>query len=352
MSDDSLRPIIIKKKKAGHHGHHGGAWKIAYADFVTAMMAFFLLMWLLGSTTKAERRGIAEYFEQPLKIALLGGEGSGDATSLIEGGGLDLSSNEGQENHSEVDDNPNKTIGDPEPGTPPNCEAEVRSQAQVVAEQLEAASLEDLKAELQTLIEDSPALSVFKDQILLDITREGLRIQIVDAQNRPMFASGSKQMQPYTRDILHSIGKVLNDVPNSVSLSGHTDARAYVGGALGYTNWELSADRANSSRRELIAGGMDANKILRVIGLGAAAPFHPDDPLDAVNRRISIIVMRKQAEAEIRTMGQLKLDAAGTLSADVPGEELGPVHEAATAAAAHAGDERAAQHAPAAKAAH
>lgn len=277
MSDDSQRPIIIKRKKAGHGGAHGGAWKIAYADFVTAMMAFFLLMWLLGSTTKATLEGIAEYFKNPMKVSNRGGEGAGDATSVIRGGGLDLSRSTGQVRKGASQAKKTTTI------------AEAKTQQ-------EKAKLEDLKDKLQKMVENDKKLSQFQKQILIDITSEGLRIQIVDEKNRPMFDIGKDQLKPYTKEILHEIGKVLNEVPNRISLTGHTDATPYYGGERGYSNWELSADRANSSRRELIAGGMEEAKILRVVGLASAVPFDRSDLTNPINRRISIIVLNKRTE--------------------------------------------------------
>jgi len=279
MSDDSQRPIIIKRKKAGHGGAHGGAWKIAYADFVTAMMAFFLLMWLLGSTTKATLEGISEYFKNPMKVSNRGGEGAGDATSVIRGGGLDLNRSTGQVRKTASQSQAKKTT----------------SIAEAKAQQ-EKAKLQDLKEKLQKMVESDKKLSQFQKQILIDITSEGLRIQIVDEKNRPMFDIGRDQLKPYTKEILHEIGKVLNEVPNRISLTGHTDATPYYGGEKGYSNWELSADRANSSRRELISGGMEEAKILRVVGLAAAVPFDKDDLLNPINRRISIIVLNKRTE--------------------------------------------------------
>jgi chemotaxis protein MotB len=294
MSDDSQRPIIVKRVKKAAHGHHGGAWKIAYADFVTAMMAFFLLMWLLGSTTKAQREGIAEYFKAPLKISMSGGSGAGDASSVIKGGGIDLSRKTGQ---VEKTDTPQKkkTV---------NLEA-----ARAEQERLERQRLESLKAKLEQLIESNALLKQFKRQLLIDITSEGLRIQIVDEQNRPMFNAGSAVMQPYARQILAEIAKVLNDVPNTISLSGHTDATPYSGGERGYSNWELSADRANAARRELVAGGIAEGKILRVVGLASAVPFDKDNPYNPINRRISIIVMNKRTEEAVRSDGG-KLEVA------------------------------------------
>ena len=287
MSDDPQRPIIVKKivKKGAHHG---GAWKIAYADFVTAMMAFFLLMWLLGSTTKGDLKGIAEYFQTPLKVALAGGSGSGDSSSVIQGGGKDLTRRTGQVNKGDVEAE-KKTI---------NLKA-----AEAELERLEVERLKVLKRKLERAIDSSPTLQQFKKQMLLDITTEGLRIQIVDELNRPMFEKASAELQPYTKQILHEIGRSLNEVPNKISLSGHTDATPYVNGDRGYSNWELSSDRAGASRRELIAGGMDETKVLRVVGLSSAVLFDKAGPFDPVNRRISIIVMNKKAEESVTRDG-------------------------------------------------
>jgi chemotaxis protein MotB len=285
MADDSQRPIVIKRIKKISGGAHGGAWKIAYADFVTAMMAFFLLMWLLGSTSKAKLEGIAQYFQSPLKIALAGGEGSGDSSSIIKGGGTDLTRSVGQVKNGEVEGK--KTI---------NLDA---SRAKKQMEQQESVRLQDIKSKLDKAVASNPKMSQFKKQMKIDITSDGLRIQIIDDKNRPMFDSGGAVMKYYTRDILREIGKTLNEVPNRISLSGHTDAVPYAGGDAGYSNWELSADRANASRRELVAGGLEDGKVLRVVGLGSAIPFDKDDPNAPVNRRISIIVMNKKAEEAI-----------------------------------------------------
>lgn len=305
MSDDSQRPIVIKKIKKGGHGHHGGAWKIAYADFVTAMMAFFLLMWLLGSTAKGDMEGIAEYFKTPLKVALQGGSGSGDASSVIKGGGTDITRKAGQVKKAEDPAIRKRAI---------NLEA---AKAELVRK--EKIKLEDLKGRLEKTIDSNPLLKQFKKQLMLDITKEGLRIQIVDDQNRPMFDSGGAHLKPYTLVILREIGKVLNEVDNRISLSGHTDATPYSGGDKGYSNWELSADRANASRRELVAGGMEDGKMLRVVGLSSAVPFDQANPASPVNRRISIIVMNREAEEAITKADKPELeiaskeDVAGTL---------------------------------------
>jgi chemotaxis protein MotB len=281
MSDEQ-RPIVIKRIKKFAAGAHGGAWKIAYADFVTAMMAFFLLMWLLGSTTKAQMEGIAEYFKTPLKVALSGGSGAGEATSILKGGGQDLTRKVGEVKKGE-DDSRKHTA----------------EQAKA-----EANRLMSMKEKLEKMIEQNAQLQQFKSQLKLDITDEGLRIQIVDDKNRPMFDSGGAAMKGYTREILRAIGQTLNELPNRISLSGHTDAVQYASGDRFYSNWELSADRANASRRELVAGGLEDGKVLRVVGLGAAVPFVKEDPNAPANRRISIIVMNKRAEDAIMKEGQ------------------------------------------------
>jgi chemotaxis protein MotB len=299
MADEGLRPIIVKRVKKGGGGHHGGAWKIAYADFVTAMMAFFLLMWLLGSTTKGDLQGIAEYFKTPLKVAMSGGSGSGDSSSVVQGGGTDLTRKDGQV----------KKGDDPLMKKTYNLQAAHLKEAEAQLEKMELARLRTLKEKIEQAIDARAALRQFRNQLLIDITTEGLRIQIVDEQNRPMFALAKAELQPYTRDILLEIGHALNDVPNKISLSGHTDATPYANGEKGYSNWELSADRANASRRVLVTGGMDESKVLRVVGLASAVPFDKQNPFNPINRRISIIVMNKKAE-ETATREDGTLDVA------------------------------------------
>ncbi len=290
MSDESQQPIVVKRIRKGGGGHHGGAWKIAYADFVTAMMAFFLLMWLLGSTAKGDLEGIAEYFATPLKVALQGGVGSGDASSVIKGGGIDLTRTSGQVKKGEVQAE-KKTI---------NLQALKAEQ-----ERREREKLGELKQKIERAIEASPSLQQYRKQLLLDITNEGLRIQIVDEQNRPMFDLSSAELKPYMRDILREIGRALNEVDNRISLSGHTDAKPFAGGDRGVGNWELSASRANASRRELIAGGMAESKVIRVVGQASTVLFDPADPFNPQNRRIGIVVLNKKTEEAILRDGKL-----------------------------------------------
>jgi chemotaxis protein MotB len=297
--------IVIKRIKKGGHAGHGAAWKIAYADFVTAMMAFFLLMWLLGSTTQGDLKGIQDYFNSPLKVALSGGSGAGDATSVIQGGGPSLTQSAGQVKNGNNDDNRRA----------PHKRAELERQ--------ERDRMQKLKARLDAAILGNAKLAEFKHQIRVEITPDGLRIQIVDDFNRPMFDLGSAQVKPYMRDILQEIGKVLNEVDNRVALSGHTDSARYALGERGYSNWELSADRANASRRELISGGMEVGKIVRVVGLADSNLLVKDDPKSPLNRRISIIVLNKIAEDRLqRAGGELEAGTAAEVEGAVtPADE-------------------------------
>ncbi len=281
MADDAQRPIIVRRKKRKAAGAHGGAWKIAYADFVTAMMAFFLLMWLLGSTAKGDLNGISDYFRTPLKVAMQGGSGSGDSNSIIKGGGQDLARADGQ--IKKGDQAVAKT-------------AVAMKAAQAEAQRVDMLKLNELKHRIETAIDRNPTLRQHRSQLLLDITSEGLRVQIIDEKNRPMFAVGKAELQTYARDILVEIGKTLNGVDNKVSLAGHTDATPFASGERGYSNWELSADRANASRRALIVGGMEEMRIVRVVGMASAAPLNQADPENAMNRRISLIVMNRDTQ--------------------------------------------------------
>jgi chemotaxis protein MotB len=290
MADDSQRPIVVRRRKKKGHQHHGGQWKIAYADFVTAMMAFFLLMWLLGSTARGDLNGIAEYFQTPLKVALQGGSGSGDSSHIIKGGGKDLSRSTGQQARTD----------EPSPRTSislrPGQAEEARADRQ---------RLTELKQRIETAIEKDGILRQFRNQLLLDITADGLRVQVIDAQNRPMFAIGRAELQPYARDLLLELGRMLKEVQNKVSLSGHTDATPYASGERSYSNWELSADRANASRRALIAGGLDEKQIVRVVGMASVVPLDRNDPTNAMNRRISLIVMNRDAQQVVERDGSV-----------------------------------------------
>ena len=294
MADKKTATIVVKRIKKVSGGAHGGAWKIAYADFVTAMMAFFLLMWLLGSVDGDKLKGISEYFQSPLKTSLLGGPSSGASNIMLEGGGRDLMQ-QGMRS-----------------GNGPSPARQAKSSGQDESrEQVEGRKMQEMKKKLETLIEASPKLKPFKKQLLLDVSSEGLRVQIVDEQNRPMFALASPALQPYAQDILREIAPVLNSMPNRISLAGHTDATPYAGGGKSYSNWELSADRANAARRVLVGGGLDEGRLIRVIGLASAVLLEPDAPLNPINRRISIILLNKRAEDAAINEGRLKTITLG-----------------------------------------
>ena len=288
MAEKKLQPIIIKRIKKSGHAVHGGAWKIAYADFVTAMMAFFLLMWLLGSTAKGELQGIAAYFSSPLKVAMTGGDGAGNSSSVIPGGGNDLTKVHGQVRRSDNETEKERRMS--------------IDTARAERARQDAARIKALQSKIDAMITENPRLNEYKSQIRIDVTPDGLQIQIVDNQNRPMFDSGSALVKPYMRDILREIGAALGGVENRISLAGHTDSAPYGNSDRGYSNWELSADRANASRRELVSAGMPDAKLGRVVGLAASDLLEPDNPRAPANRRITITVLTR--EAEERLMGK------------------------------------------------
>jgi chemotaxis protein MotB len=307
------RPIlIVKRVKKARSAHHGGAWKVAYADFVTAMMAFFMVMWLIAAVSKEQRAAIFDYFKNP---SMTQGKSPRASQSQIGPGGASTSV---INLRGALDARKSSTPISTGLGTPrdtpnaadqsaPNVET-----AKKIAEQADRNKLESLLAQLREAIDHSQALKPFKDQLLLDITPEGLRIQIVDSQNRPMFDLGSAKLKDYTATILHELAPYLNSVPNRISLSGHTDTTAYLAGA-GYTNWDLSADRANAARRALEGGGLQTEKVSRVVGLSSSVLFDKDNSRNPINRRISIIVMTREADASA-----LKTDAPAVAPAGAP----------------------------------
>lgn len=294
-----LQPIIVKRvRKGGHVAHHGGAWKIAYADFVTAMMAFFLLMWLLGSTSQGDLKGIADYFQSPLKVALSGGSGSGDSSSVIKGGGTVLTRTNGAVARGEV-------------------KSESRSfNLQALRAEVEAADMRrmrEMQSRVELAIQANPTIAALRQQMRMDVTPDGLRIQIVDDQGRPMFDAGSARVKDYMRELLGSIGRLVDEADGRVVLSGHTDASPYGGGERGYSNWELSADRANASRRELLAGGLREDRVVRVLGLGSSVPYDAADPLSPLNRRITVLVLGELGGERWRAGSEVPISEAQAL---------------------------------------
>jgi chemotaxis protein MotB len=273
VNEINTAPIVVKKIKKGGHAHHGGSWKVAYADFVTAMMALFLLLWILETTTMEQRKAISDFFQNPSVIVGPGGA----STAIIDlGGALDAPRGEGGK------------ITSRNPQQKP-------SQEEIMEDTTEVKKFDELKLILEETIDSNPVLKEFKDQILIDITPEGLRLQIIDQDRRPMFDSGSAKLKPYSKEVLHELAKVIDELPNPISITGHTDASRVYKQDGRFTNWELSSERANAARYELIEGGYSRKKIARVVGLADSAPLDKKDPMSPVNRRISIIVLNKKA---------------------------------------------------------
>jgi chemotaxis protein MotB len=300
MEKGATQPIIIKKKKGHGHGHHGGSWKVALADFMTAMMAFFLLMWLLGGTSDEEKQAIAGYFQDPSSPYIVG-EG---------GANLGVINQEQSVPESKTDDSDDTQSSQHE-------DIATEAELQKEIERLEKEQLEELKKKLEDEI--NALDSVFqqiKDQILIDFTALGLRIQIVDKDQRPMFDVGSANLKPYSVDVLHALAPIINKVQNKISITGHTDATPYGAGAT-YTNWELSSDRANAARRALLAGGYLEAKVATVQGMGSVAPLLADKPAEPINRRIAIIVLKKAVADALGNGGGLDgVQLINSVSAD------------------------------------
>ena len=284
MAKSDAPIIVIKRVKKGGHGHHGGAWKIAYADFVTAMMAFFLLMWVLGSTTAGDLAGISAYFQNPLRVSLSGGQGSGDATRIIKGGGDNISKTVGEESRADADTE-QRRISD-------------SSVTDVENARKDKTKNEQVKEDIQKKIEADAELKNAKGQVFMDITSEGLRIQVVDEKGKPLFSSGGTVPSVSARRLLRIIGKSIQMAPGPIRIEGHSDGAKFGNGETGYTNWELSTDRANVARRELIAGGLESALVVQVIGFANTVPLNPEDLNDPLNRRISITLLNKKPKQE------------------------------------------------------
>jgi chemotaxis protein MotB len=310
-------PVIIKKiKKGGHGGHHGGAWKVAYADFVTAMMAFFLLLWLLNVTTDVQKRGIADYFEptitsksnsgaggvlggltvgspgsqtlplsqpnfNPAQNALRqpqegddGNEGGGPSTDADKDGGAAMAKIPAENKNAAGD----KTLSD--------------AQFKKEAAEREEKRFEEAKKALEDAVNGSPEMQALAKNLKIDDTQEGLRIQLVDQDKTPMFPTGSADMNDQAKKLMALVATAIQKLPNKISISGHTDSTQYALGAK-YTNWELSADRANATRREFLNDGVPPDRLSRVIGMADQDPLDTSNAADPQNRRISIVLLRE-----------------------------------------------------------
>ncbi|TGD73166.1 flagellar motor protein MotB [Mangrovimicrobium sediminis] len=278
------RPIIIRRKKVVH-AHHGGSWKIALADFMTALMALFLVMWILTAASKQQREAVAEYFRTPLVVALAGGDKSTASTSAIPGGGDDPTHAEGEV----------RRIDRREYSRPSDAQRRF---------------FEALQLRIEAAIMADPELRDLRGQMRFDMTLEGLRIQVLDTEQRPMFSLGSDRVEPYMRELLRTMAPLINELPNEMSISGHTDNLPYAGGIGGYSNWELSSARANASRRELVAGGLSPEKLLRVAGMADNVPM-PEMPRESpMNRRIELLMLYPETANSIRSPAVLPEPAA------------------------------------------
>ncbi|MGO1692044.1 MAG: flagellar motor protein MotB [Marinobacter sp.] len=288
------QPIIIKRKKVIAAGHHGGSWKVAFADFATAMMAFFLVLWLTATASPEQIKAVEGYFRDPVGFTEGGSPNPVDlegSASVVNEASPDIESSQ-----IEISDDVVDTLSDT----------------------LERQRMEELFQELKQRIDENETLQEFKDQLLIDITDEGLRIQIVDRSGRPMFDSGKAELKYYSQEILFELAKTLGSVDNKLSITGHTDATPF-GGRPGYTNWELSADRANTARRALVAGGVRAQQIARVVGLSDSVLFDKEEPSAPVNRRISIIVLNKKTVHSIHSSASAQ--GAPLIDLTVPSKE-------------------------------
>jgi chemotaxis protein MotB len=290
------------------------------------MMAFFLVMWLVTAVSKDQRAAVFEYFKNPSMESGKSvkpapgqmGPGGASTSPINLGGGLDalrsrvtkMTDIGATASLVRREDTPDPKNRNPATQTQDGAKTETEEQARERVQEAEHKKLETLMVELKEAVSKSQALQPFKDQLLLDITPEGIRIQIVDAQNRPMFDVGSARLRDYTQAILHELTPYLSSVPNRISITGHTDIRPYPGQG-GYSNWELSADRANAARRALVVAGLPDAKIARVVGLSSSVLFDRQDPQNPINRRISIVIMTKQAEEDA-----LKTDVANTTPAE------------------------------------
>jgi chemotaxis protein MotB len=284
--------IVIKKvKKGGHAGHHGGAWKVAYADFVTAMMAFFLLMWLINTTTPEQKRGIADYFAPASVSPSTNGSGS-----ILAGAAPGQDGVQGRGTSSVIERLSQITPRDFAPEATELTQANTTSDSDEDAlrserSRREDAAFENAEMSLRQSLQDMPELAELSKHVLIDITPEGLRIQLVDQEGRPMFEPGSAEPTDRATTLLRAVARVVVQLPNRVTVAGHTDAAPSP--IAGYTNWELSADRANATRRLLEGSGLDDDRVYQVSGKSGSEPLYPDDPYMPGNRRISIVLLRE-----------------------------------------------------------
>ena len=288
MSD---RPILIKKvKKVIAGGHHGGAWKVAYADFVTAMMAFFLLMWLINTTDPEQKQGIAEYFA-PASVS----ETTSGSGGLLGGTALGDDGAKGAGSQSVISQLAPEAPPDapPDAGQSPSLAAASEAALRDEIARREAAEFSSAAESLRQAMQSMPELAELSKQLIIDQTPEGLRIQLVDQEGRSMFESNSARPNPRAQLLLRAVSRVITQLPNRISVTGHTSAAAGSNRASGPNDWNLSSARANASRLILQAAGVDPDRVYQVSGKAGSDPLYPDDPTLAGNRRIAIVLLRE-----------------------------------------------------------
>ncbi len=327
--EEKTPPIIIKRvKKGGGAGHHGGAWKVAYADFVTAMMAFFLLLWLLNVTTEEQKFAISNYFDPTFPKVSNVESGSGGVmggTTLAKEGAM--SETVQPITQPEVPDTSKRKGGNDE--TTPQMKDTSVEDAEEIAKKAEEEAFQEVENQIRQSLEANPELKALTNNLIMDITPEGLRIQIVDQDKTAMFPSGSAQMFEKTQKLIALVSKAVATLPNQLSVRGHTDSAPYAEGA-GYTNWELSADRANASRRALLAGGLSPARVSNVTGKADTDHLDKANPMAPINRRISIILLRKDPPKPTVTKTttgiavQPAKPAQGNRSVEVPNAPYNP----------------------------
>jgi chemotaxis protein MotB len=293
MSMSGERPIIIKRiKKSAGAGHHGGAWKVAYADFVTAMMAFFLLMWLINTTSPEQKRGIADYFAPASVAETTSGSGGILAGTALGNEGAKQSGSQSIVQDASPDSrHPND--GKSKDGAKSSSSDQAAADA-IKAQQAktEAAAFASAAQSLRQALQDMPELAELSKNIIIDQTPEGLRIQLVDQEGRSMFNTGTATPNDRAKLLLRAIAKIINQLPNRISIYGHTSANAGQGGKA-EGDWTLSAARADASRRILQSAGVDADRVYQVSGKATSEPLYPDDPTLPGNRRIAIVLLRE-----------------------------------------------------------
>ena len=341
MSNDAPQPIIKKIKKVQAAGHHGGAWKVAYADFVTAMMAFFLLMWLLNATSDEQKRGLSNYFGPTGNLTGAGGSGGVLAGLTLKSEGIledNVSRGDGTQdgqhhgkkafNQTSEDDPEIDAVESPKPTIPTlddamasdasgtaslteaaklsEAEKEAAEDATKEAEKIEAENFKEVEEALKQAVQEDPAIKDLAENLIIDQTPEGLRIQIVDKEKYSMFMVGKAAPLAHAIKLFEVVAKIVKNLPNKVSITGHTDSRPY-SNKKDYSNWELSTDRANSARRYMLKFGLNQKRMIFVTGKADTEHIIQDNPLSEQNRRISMILHRTATQIIPPSLGEAKV---------------------------------------------